>query len=52
MNEWNTYRVKDVAKFISEKANDCSLPYIALDNIVSWDGYYRGCVKMHTLFFL
>lgn len=40
MNEWNTYRVKDVAKFISEKANDCSLPYIALDNIVSWDGYY------------
>lgn len=40
MNEWNTYRVKDVAKFISEKANDYSLPYIALDNIVSWDGYY------------
>lgn len=40
MNKWNTYRIKDVAKFISEKANDCSLPYIALDNIVSWDGYY------------
>lgn len=40
MNEWNTYRVKDVAKFVSEKANDYSLPYIALDNIVSWDGYY------------
>lgn len=28
MNEWNTYRVKDVAKFISEKANDCSLPIL------------------------
>ena len=40
MNAWNTYRIKDIAKFISEKANDYSLPYIALDNIVSWDGYY------------
>ena len=40
MNKWQTYRIKDVAKFISEKANDCSLPYIALDNIVSWNGTY------------
>ena len=40
MNKWHTYRIKDVARFISEKANDCSLPYIALDNIVSWDGTY------------
>lgn len=40
MNKWQTYRIKDVAKFISEKANDCSLPYIALDNIVSWDSTY------------
>ena len=40
MNKWQNYRIKDVAKFISEKANDCSLPYIALDNIVSWDGVY------------
>ena len=40
MNKWNTYRIKDIARFISEKANDYSLPYIALDNIVSWDGYY------------
>lgn len=40
MNKWRTYRIKDVAKFISEKANDCSLPYIALDNIVSWDSTY------------
>lgn len=40
MKKWQTYRIKDVTKFISEKANDCSLPYIALDNIVSWDGVY------------
>ena len=40
MNKWQTYRIKDVAKFISEKANDCSLSYIALDNIVSWDSTY------------
>ena len=40
MNKWQNYRIKDVTKFISEKANDCSLPYIALDNIVSWDGVY------------
>ena len=40
MNKWQTYRIKDVVKFISEKANDCSLPYIALDNIVSWDSIY------------
>ena len=40
MNKWQTYRIKDVAKFISEKADDCSLPYIALDNIVSWDSTY------------
>ena len=40
MNKWQTCRIKDVAKFINEKANDCPLPYIALDNIVSWDGTY------------
>lgn len=40
MKKWQTYRIKDATKFISEKANDCSLPYIALDNIVSWDGVY------------
>lgn len=40
MSKWQTYRIKDVARFISEKANDYSLPYIALDNIVSWNGTY------------
>lgn len=40
MSKWTTYRIKDVAKLISEKTNDFSLPYIALDNIVSWDASF------------
>lgn len=40
MRVWTTYRIKDVAKLISEKSNDFTLPYIALDNIVSWDASF------------
>lgn len=37
---WQTKRIKDVATVISQKTDDVSLPYIALDNIVSWDATY------------
>ncbi|MDE6254625.1 MAG: restriction endonuclease subunit S [Muribaculaceae bacterium] len=40
MSKWNTYRIKDVVKLISIKTDDLSLPYIALDNIVSWDATF------------
>lgn len=40
MSEWTTYRIKDVAKLISEKTSDFTLPYIALDNIVSWNASF------------
>lgn len=40
MNEWQSLRIKDVVRIISEKSNDLSLPYIALDNIVSWDATF------------
>lgn len=40
MNKWETYRIKDVVKLISIKADDLSLPYIALDNIVSWNATF------------
>jgi len=33
-------RIKDVADIISQKTDHVSLPYIALDNIVSWDATF------------
>lgn len=40
MSEWNKYRIKDVVDIINEKSTDYSLPYIALDNIISWDARF------------
>lgn len=40
MNSWSHHRIKDLAKFISAKTSDLTLPYIALDNIVSWDATF------------
>ena len=40
MNDWTQYRIKDIARFISAKADDPMLPYIALDNIISWDAKF------------
>ncbi len=40
MSEWPQYRIKDVARLISTKADDLTLPYIALDNIISWDASF------------
>ena len=40
MNSWSQYRIKDLGKFISTKTSDLTLPYIALDNIVSWDAAF------------
>lgn len=40
MSEWPQYRIKDVAKLISVKSDDLTLPYIALDNIISWDATF------------
>lgn len=35
MSEWHPYRIKDIAQLISIKSEDLTLPYIALDNIIS-----------------
>ncbi len=40
MREWHQYRIKDIAQLISIKSEDLTLPYIALDNIISWDGTF------------
>ena len=40
MTGWPQYRIKDVAQLISVKADDLTLPYIALDNIISWDATF------------
>lgn len=40
MNSWSQYRIKDLGKFISTKTSDLTLPYIALDNIASWDAAF------------
>ena len=33
-------RIKDVVSLRNEKTNDTSMPYIALENIVSWDAKF------------
>lgn len=40
MSEWHPYRIKDIAQLISIKSEDLTLPYIALDNIISWDATF------------
>ena len=40
MNNWQKCRIKDAVSLISVKSEDLSLPYIALDNIVSWDAQF------------
>lgn len=40
MSEWVQYRIKDISKFVNAKTSDLSIPYIALDNIVSWDATF------------
>lgn len=40
MNNWTQYRIKDIARFISTKTDDPMLPYIALDNIISWEAKF------------
>lgn len=40
MSSWCHHRIKDIAKFVSVKTSDLTLPYIALDNIVSWDATF------------
>lgn len=40
MNNWRECRIKDAVSLISVKTEDLSLPYIALDNIVSWDAQF------------
>lgn len=40
MNNWRKCRIKDAVDLISVKSEDLSLPYIALDNIVSWDAQF------------
>ena len=37
---WPSCRIKDVASIISQKSDNLALPYIALDNIISWDGSF------------
>lgn len=37
---WPNRRIKDVADIIGQKSNDVDLPYIALDNIISWDAKF------------
>lgn len=37
---WDRKRIKDVVLLTNEKTTDTSLPYIALENIVSWDARY------------
>ncbi|MDE6696634.1 MAG: restriction endonuclease subunit S [Muribaculaceae bacterium] len=40
MREWQDCRIKDAVSLVSVKSEDLSLPYIALDNIVSWDAKF------------
>ena len=40
MRDWQELRIKDAVSLVSNKAEDLSLPYIALDNIVSWDAQF------------
>lgn len=40
MSSWCHHRIKDIAKFVSVKTSDLTLPYVALDNIVSWDATF------------
>lgn len=40
MREWQDCRIKDAVSLVSVKSEDLSLPYIALDNIVSWDAQF------------
>lgn len=40
MSEWHPYRIKDIAQLTSIKSEDLTLPYIALDNIISWDATF------------
>lgn len=40
MNRWDKCRIKDAVSLRGIKAEDLTLPYIALDNIVSWDAEY------------
>lgn len=40
MREWQECRIKDAVSLVSVKSEDLSLPYIALDNIVSWDAQF------------
>lgn len=40
MNNWRKCRIKDAVDLVSVKSEDLSLPYIALDNIVSWDAQF------------
>lgn len=37
---WRSCRIKDVASIISQKSDNLALPYIALNNIISWDGSF------------
>ena len=40
MRDWTEHRIKEAVDIISEKSTDYSLPYIALDNIISWDARF------------
>jgi len=40
MREWHPYRIKDIVQLVSIKSEDRTLPYIALDNIISWDATF------------
>ena len=40
MREWHPYRIKDIVQLVSIKSEDLTLPYIALDNIISWDATF------------
>lgn len=40
MKGWHPYRIKDIAQLISIKSKNQILPYIALDNIISWDAIF------------
>lgn len=37
---WERKRIKDVVTLTNDKTNDVNRPYIALENIVSWDAKY------------
>lgn len=40
MSKWRECRIKDAVSLVSVKTEDLSLPYVALDNIVSWDAQF------------